>query len=74
PIPDLRYEYSYVRSIRRYVHNLYEKSRKKEKTDVGVVVQPETRPSEVITVQWAPLLWVTIRDQVLGPLIQGCVW
>ncbi|KAK7462832.1 hypothetical protein VKT23_007409 [Stygiomarasmius scandens] len=97
PIPDLRYEYSYLRGVRRYIHveknlgpshpshshvssedaeteDLYEKSRQREKTDVIAVGRSPAGPSEIITVQWAPLLWVTVRDQVLSPLVQGCVW
>lgn len=30
--------------------------------------------SEVITVQWRKVAWVTIRDQVISPLLQGLVW
>ncbi|KAF5352013.1 hypothetical protein D9758_009427 [Tetrapyrgos nigripes] len=91
PIPELRYELSYLRSIGRYVHvernagpshshassddaeteSLYEKSRKRDVKEAAV---GSTGPSEIVTVQWAPLLWVTARDQVFAPLIQGCVW
>ena len=29
---------------------------------------------EVIEVQWGKVLWVTTRDQLLSPLIQGALW
>lgn len=83
-IPDLRFEYSYVRSVRRYVqvervsppqsseHEEYEAidvPRHQEKSG-----EVSLRPSEVITVQWGKVLWVTFRDQVISPFVQGTLW
>ncbi|KDR80195.1 hypothetical protein GALMADRAFT_242475 [Galerina marginata CBS 339.88] len=32
------------------------------------------RKEEKITVQWNKVLWVTVRDQVVSPLLQGALW
>ena len=29
---------------------------------------------EVVRVQWGRVIWITTRDQVLSPLLQGAVW
>jgi hypothetical protein len=108
-IPDLRFEYSYLRNIRPYVHverlgglssvsaqqqhrhlstedllSDYEKvefSGKAEKRDDAqepqhsVAVQnPSTGPKEIVRVEWNKVIWVTTRDQVISPLLQGALW
>jgi hypothetical protein len=30
--------------------------------------------SEIIHVQWKKVIWITIRDQVISPLVQGALW
>ncbi|KAF6764286.1 hypothetical protein DFP72DRAFT_1059283 [Ephemerocybe angulata] len=102
-IPDLRFEYSYMRSLQSFVKitrtEVYEPSRKPvpleddsdegsyEKLDfdsetgqpgegeVGRNAAATTVSStEVIEVQWGKVLWITTRDQVISPLIQGALW
>jgi len=107
-IPDLRFEYSYLRSIQPYVHverngsqaepthaELLDRAflaegfetldatlgipgKEKEEGfaegDVKVVNPSAPGPSEIITVQWKKILWVTMRDQVISPLLQGALW
>jgi hypothetical protein len=83
-IPDLRFEYSYVRSVRRYVqvervlqpqsaeqedYEAVDASQQREKSG-----EVSLRPSEVITVQWGKVIWVTFRDQVISPFVQGTLW
>ena len=29
---------------------------------------------EVVHVQWGRILWITTRDQILSPLLQGALW
>lgn len=103
-IPDLRFEYSYLRSIRPYVHvetlgnddsvssrqrrhssveELLEDYEKLELRDNAVVTEkqstsvaqsPSPGPKELVHVQWKKVLWVTTRDQVISPLLQGALW
>lgn len=104
-IPDLRFESSYVRSVRRYVevervgpstetgtapvnadllrHTLVEddferieeeadRERRGLRGQKGEVAVAGS--SEIIRVRWKSVIWVTVRDQVISPLIQGALW
>jgi hypothetical protein len=31
-------------------------------------------PREIIHLQWQKILWVTLRDQVISPFLQGALW
>lgn len=83
-IPDLRFEYSYVRSVRRFVQvervSQPQSAEQEEYEAVDAAQRQETsgevslRPSEVITVQWGKVFWVTFRDQVISPFVQGTLW
>ncbi|KAF8893223.1 hypothetical protein CPB84DRAFT_1783472 [Gymnopilus junonius] len=97
-IPDLRFEYSYLRSVKPFVkvervtttrdkkkggsegtEDSYEqiegdREGEHEKGEGKIARVGTGGPSEVITVQWAKVAWVTIRDQVISPLLQGLVW
>ena len=84
PIPDLRFEYSYLRSVRPLVHVERVHSQSSPGVDEkgkGVVLdisKPPTAatitPQERITIQWIRLIWITTRDQVLSPFLQGALW
>jgi len=100
-IPDLRFEYSYLRSIQPYiqierstsasvltdVHPAYPASEDHEYERINIPVdQKETDgndktlfptlilASEIIHVQWGKVIWITVRDQVVSPLLQGALW
>lgn len=98
-IPDLRFEYSYLRSIQQFIHLrrasspqtspnevpdelLYEKSEGKGKgREIQIdLSQPLTTASssksavEVLEIEWSSVAWVTLRDQVISPLLQGALW
>ncbi|KAF8155947.1 hypothetical protein B0H34DRAFT_808905 [Crassisporium funariophilum] len=110
-IPDLRFEFSYLRSIRPYIEiqkstpatqptNVDEvdqallggqgyetvdapgdESEKKEfsshentLTSTPAASTPASIPSEIILVNWKKVIWITARDQVMSPLLQGAVW
>ena len=36
--------------------------------------EEEVGEAEVITVEWGKVLWITTRDQVISPLLQGALW
>ncbi|KAF9010114.1 hypothetical protein BDQ17DRAFT_1273845 [Cyathus striatus] len=88
PIPDLRFEYSYLRSIRPYVQlrrstPLPEDSDDGEYEKIGLTLAEKGKQKqsdipavggEIIDVQWNKVLWVTTRDQVISPLLQGALW
>ncbi|KAJ7040730.1 hypothetical protein C8F04DRAFT_911149, partial [Mycena alexandri] len=70
-IPDLRFEYGFLRSVRPYFrlrnNNSDSKGKGKEKETV-------TDSSDTLEIQWRDVAWVTTRDQVLSPLLQGALW
>ena len=100
-IPDLRFEYSYLRSVRPYVQierstsasvianvhpvdpvsedpeyeriNIPGDQKETEGNDKTLLPTP-ILPSEIIHVQWGKVIWITVRDQVVSPLLQGALW
>ncbi|KAJ3485745.1 hypothetical protein NLI96_g4747 [Meripilus lineatus] len=74
-LPDLRFEQSYLRSVRPYVNveriSVEELGRDEKGKAVAV---EDASPREVIQVQWNKVLWITTRDQVISPLLQGALW
>lgn len=92
-IPDLRFEYSYLRSIRPYVkiqptpgsqkrpglgnalnEEGYESVDAGEEKDQGLLLVQQQPATEVIQLQWGRIIWITTRDQVISPLLQGALW
>ncbi|SPO34912.1 uncharacterized protein PSFLO_00383 [Pseudozyma flocculosa] len=110
-VPDLRFEQSYISTIRGFLHETDKEQAQQEKSeeldekrssgqrddaegevevgDESSSAAPQkphhlqrTRASDgereiwigALRVEWVPLLYVTIRDQVLSPLVQGAVW
>ncbi|OCH86152.1 hypothetical protein OBBRIDRAFT_797491 [Obba rivulosa] len=90
PLPDFRFESSYLRSIAPYVHaeravsavvahDEKGKGRAVEgMTGEGAVAVAEivmsSASTEVVRIDWGRVAWVTARDQILVPLIQGALW
>ncbi|KAI5123226.1 hypothetical protein M0805_001315 [Coniferiporia weirii] len=58
-IPDMRFEQSYLKSIALHV--------KTRRVD-------EDGPIEVVGIDWRKVAWITARDQLISPLLQGAVW
>jgi len=61
-IPDLRFEQSYLKGVSKFVHT--------EHIDDG----SEAGHLEVVKVDWGSVGWVTFRDQLFMPLLQGFLW
>ncbi|KAI9063771.1 hypothetical protein FKP32DRAFT_1592182 [Trametes sanguinea] len=90
PVPDLRFEYSYVRSVAPYIHvdrttsesapapgTASEKGKERERLGGerdATQVNTAVRATEVVRVDWGRVLWITTRDQVISPLLQGALW
>ncbi|KAI0760140.1 hypothetical protein C8Q74DRAFT_1319366 [Fomes fomentarius] len=82
PVPDLRFEYSYLRGVSQYVSlervsaktGASEKGKEKavEGEEAAETLVAEGR--DVVHIRWGPVLWVTTRDQVISPLLQGALW
>jgi len=91
-IPDLRFEYSYLRSIQPYItirrssdggescratvgKGTYEELGGAEDVEEERwLTTTANAPSELITVEWGRVAWITARDQVISPLLQGLLW
>ncbi|KAJ8081814.1 hypothetical protein PM082_007660 [Marasmius tenuissimus] len=59
PIPDLRFENSFLSKLHPFVQ--FRRAEGDGK-------------AEVIEIQWGHVFWVTMRDQVLSPLVQGTLF
>ena len=79
PIPDLRFEQSYLKSIKAFVHieqtSVSNESRKLEGQEIGKDVTPIVDSShQLVKIDWGKVVWVTFRDQIISPLFQGALW
>jgi len=59
PIPDLRFEQGYLKSLLPFVHKI-------ESTPASNTIP--------FAIEWSDVAWVTVRDQMISPLAQGLVW
>ncbi|PWZ02916.1 hypothetical protein BCV70DRAFT_214414 [Testicularia cyperi] len=83
-LPDLRFEQSYIATIRQHLHGQETKEAEhldhyEKLTHIVEVTQPRVDAelefwSGNLRIEWFPVLYITLRDQVLSPLIQGAVW
>ncbi|KAJ9477053.1 hypothetical protein PHBOTO_000721 [Pseudozyma hubeiensis] len=93
-LPDLRFEQSYLATIRNFLHeeqpsssNHHDESEKQPSThDSGEDHHHKVELTHGkaggdhelwlgnLRVEWFPILYVTVRDQLLSPLVQGAVW
>lgn len=73
PIPDLRFEYTYLKRVRPYVH-VQRRTEEKYTDEKEEGAAEDTEGQEVVTVEWGKVIWITTRDQVISPLLQGALW
>ncbi|ETS63378.1 hypothetical protein PaG_01659 [Moesziomyces aphidis] len=82
-LPDLRFEQSYIATIRGFLHEDSPNSADADTTHGHEHKVKVTRPAPDehtqlwlgnLRVEWSSVLWVTVRDQLLSPLVQGAVW
>ena len=77
PIPDLRFEQTYLSRIRGCLHIEPQTAPISEDGDYIAVthVVPLINPSQqVISIDWWNVAYITWRDQVMMPLLQGILW
>ena len=74
PIPDLRFEQAFLKTISPYLttRRIESNERQDEKTEGGL--EDEEGAVEVVGVQWSKVLWIVTRDQMMSPLAQGLIW
>ncbi|KAJ7319122.1 hypothetical protein DFH08DRAFT_891567 [Mycena albidolilacea] len=72
-VPDLRFEYGFLKSVRPYfrLRSGSDNSKGKEKQEAD---EGRAGPVDTLEIQWLDVAWVTTRDQVLSPLAQGALW
>jgi len=82
-VPDLRFEYGFLRSVRPYFRlRANDSSVKGKEKATGGETDPDagnsglavSGPADTLEIQWLDVAWVTTRDQVLSPLAQGALW
>ncbi|KAG9093200.1 hypothetical protein FS749_014861 [Ceratobasidium sp. UAMH 11750] len=94
-LPDLRFEQSYLLSLKPFVHIRSEESSSSNSGARGTVEKPvveDTALAEPLgldiaahsagvsrygvpeRVEWGEIAWVTVRDQIISPLLQGALW
>ena len=84
PIPDLRFEQVYLKRIQDCIH-IGPVARGEEKPAVVDVEDTEFTASthttplinssqQIVRVDWGKIVYVTLRDQVMMPLLQGMLW
>lgn len=81
PIPDLRFEQSYLKSINAFVH-VEQSSAPNVKVDAeleGPLIGREVTPvvdssHQLVKIDWRQVIWATTRDQIISPLLQGALW
>ncbi|PWN31499.1 uncharacterized protein FA14DRAFT_162746 [Meira miltonrushii] len=100
-IPDLRFEQSYLASIRGFIHEEDDqkarlmKSSQWNDSEVKSQIEGESKNSDSnllditttrsshgepelwigrLRIEWFPLLYLTLRDQLLSPIVQGAVF
>jgi len=73
PIPDLRFEYSYLKSVQPFVKITRSKVQEVQEAK-GAEAVDDVSAREIIAIEWRRVLWVTLKDQVISPLLQGALW
>jgi len=85
-VPDLRFEYGFLKSVRPFFRlrptattvpespGLREGAKGTGKGKEKAQAREREAATEVLEIQWLDVGWVTVRDQVLSPLVQGALW
>ncbi|KAH7868894.1 uncharacterized protein C8R40DRAFT_803437 [Lentinula edodes] len=84
PLPDLRFEVTYLQSIKPYIRFHHRPANAKTKipnfAGIDQITSMKTESpqllerEELIEIEWMGVLWITVRDQIISPLIQGTLW
>ncbi|KAG6815821.1 hypothetical protein H0H87_011120, partial [Tephrocybe sp. NHM501043] len=75
-IPDLRFEHSYLRSIQRFItvrRGTITLNIRRNEVEDEKQAQSLSTGTEVVDIQWSKVAWITTRDQIISPLLQGAL-
>ncbi|CAK9780907.1 hypothetical protein CC85DRAFT_284694 [Cutaneotrichosporon oleaginosum] len=61
PIPEMRFEQAYLRSLMPALRGEHD-------------VKAEIAGGREVAVVWKSAAWITLRDQVISPFLQGAFW
>ncbi|KAJ3809538.1 hypothetical protein EV368DRAFT_44044 [Lentinula lateritia] len=83
-LPDLRFEVTYLQSIQPYIRFHQRPANAKTKipdfAEIDQITSMKTKSlklsegEDLIEIEWLGVLWITVRDQIISPLIQGTLW
>ena len=76
-ISDQRFEQTYLNKIKPCIHvyRVDESGPASSKKGKGKEQSEElVETGEVVTVEWGKIIWITTRDQLIGPFLQGALW
>ncbi|KAI0322918.1 hypothetical protein OF83DRAFT_273642 [Amylostereum chailletii] len=62
-VPDLRFEPTFMKKIGPYVHV----------TRANASHTSPTESDPVVRIEWSKVIWITAKDQVISPLLQGAL-
>lgn len=72
PVPDLRFEYTYLKNIRQHVH--IERKWSRSELEDNTELPESSSVIEIVHVDWGSVFWITIKEQFMSPLLQGTIW
>ncbi|KAI0683858.1 hypothetical protein BC835DRAFT_1422879 [Cytidiella melzeri] len=72
-VPDLSFERTYIKSIKPYIHMKVSETHADGDGQTTELLT-RTKEAEVLRIDWGMILWVTFRDQLLPPFLQGAAW
>ncbi|BEI85354.1 hypothetical protein CcaverHIS002_0507550 [Cutaneotrichosporon cavernicola] len=64
PIPEMRFEQAYLRSLMPALQS----------DTAGGDVKSDIAGGKEVAVVWNKAAWITVRDQVISPFLQGAFW
>ncbi|OJA21573.1 hypothetical protein AZE42_04121 [Rhizopogon vesiculosus] len=84
PIPDIRFEQTYLSRVLTCLHVEKVTGRAGDATSPSSIDDPFTAAAhvsplitssqQITRIDWGKLAWITVRDQVIMPLLQGMLW
>ena len=70
-VPEARFEQSYLNSIKKCIHTRPAHGSTQPDENSGNAMHMKDRRRVVDTIDWEKIAWITVRDQVISPLLQG---
>lgn len=76
PIPDLRFEHTYLKNIRPHIRVEHTEEQASESLiqEKSEETHDILTPRDVVHVAWGKMIWITTKEQIISPLVQGVLW